>query len=199
LYWLCPLPLALQRAKEHHGACHSNQYANIATITCLLPLQITGGRNGYGAKLANIFSTKFSVETCDGKRQRRFLQTFTSNMSSKSEPKITACKATDNWTCITFQPDLAKFDMQVGGGAYAAMHSDRNCSAGQQQQLRCRPTCLSDGGWEGSPAVVCSAVIVVLFLSSNAKESSTCCSSMMCAELCMGCAMLYCAAAGAGG
>jgi DNA gyrase/topoisomerase IV subunit B len=78
-------------------------------------LQITGGRNGYGAKLANIFSTKFSVETCDGKRQRRFLQTFTSNMSSKSEPKITACKATDNWTCITFQPDLAKFDMQVGG------------------------------------------------------------------------------------
>ncbi|KAF6262252.1 DNA topoisomerase [Scenedesmus sp. NREL 46B-D3] len=74
--------------------------------------KITGGRNGYGAKLANIFSTKFSVETCDGKRQRRFLQTFTANMSTKSAPKITACKATDNWTCITFQPDLAKFDMQ---------------------------------------------------------------------------------------
>ncbi|WIA35043.1 hypothetical protein OEZ86_003534 [Tetradesmus obliquus] len=74
--------------------------------------KITGGRNGYGAKLANIFSTKFSVETCDGKRQRRFLQTFSSNMSVKSEPKITACKPSDNWTCITFQPDLAKFDMQ---------------------------------------------------------------------------------------
>lgn len=29
--------------------------------------KVTGGRNGYGAKLANIFSTKFKVETADGK------------------------------------------------------------------------------------------------------------------------------------
>ncbi len=29
--------------------------------------QVTGGRNGYGAKLANIFSTEFVIETCDGK------------------------------------------------------------------------------------------------------------------------------------
>ena len=29
--------------------------------------KVTGGRNGYGAKLANIFSTEFVVETCDGK------------------------------------------------------------------------------------------------------------------------------------
>ena len=52
------------------------------------------------------------METCDGKRQRRFHQAFSNNMSEKTSPKITACKATDNWTCITFQPDLAKFDMQ---------------------------------------------------------------------------------------
>ena len=37
-------------------------------------LQVTGGRNGYGAKLANIFSTKFVVETCDGKRKLRYKQ-----------------------------------------------------------------------------------------------------------------------------
>lgn len=86
-------------------------------------LQITGGRNGYGAKLANIFSTKFSVETCDGKRQRRFLQTFTKNMSEKTVPKITACKPSDNWTCITFEPDLAKFDMQVTAAGYSASNS----------------------------------------------------------------------------
>lgn len=30
-------------------------------------MQVTGGRNGYGAKLANIFSTEFVIETCDGK------------------------------------------------------------------------------------------------------------------------------------
>lgn len=32
-------------------------------------------------------------------------------MSEKGEPEIKACKPTDNWTCITFHPDLAKFGM----------------------------------------------------------------------------------------
>ncbi|RWW33854.1 hypothetical protein GW17_00001394 [Ensete ventricosum] len=34
----------------------------------------TGGRNGYGAKLTNIFSTEFIIETADGKRQKRYKQ-----------------------------------------------------------------------------------------------------------------------------
>ena len=37
-------------------------------------MQITGGRNGYGAKLANIFSTEFVIETCDGQRGKRYRQ-----------------------------------------------------------------------------------------------------------------------------
>lgn len=32
--------------------------------------KITGGRNGYGAKLTNIFSTKFIVETADSKLKK---------------------------------------------------------------------------------------------------------------------------------
>ena len=32
----------------------------------------TGGRNGYGAKLANIFSTQFTVEVGDSKNQKKF-------------------------------------------------------------------------------------------------------------------------------
>lgn len=32
--------------------------------------KITGGRNGYGAKLTNIFSTKFIVETADAKQKK---------------------------------------------------------------------------------------------------------------------------------
>lgn len=36
--------------------------------------QVTGGRNGYGAKLANIFSKEFIVETCDGSRKKRYKQ-----------------------------------------------------------------------------------------------------------------------------
>ena len=37
----------------------------------------TGGRNGYGAKLANIFSTEFTIETADGRRLRRYKQVGT--------------------------------------------------------------------------------------------------------------------------
>jgi hypothetical protein len=32
-------------------------------------------------------------------------------MSVKEAPVITACKANENWTCVTFKPDLAKFGM----------------------------------------------------------------------------------------
>ena len=70
---------------------------------------MTGGRNGYGAKLANIFSTEFVIETCDGRRLRRYRQVFRANMTVKGEPTIKACKASENWTCVTFKPDLSKF------------------------------------------------------------------------------------------
>ena len=73
--------------------------------------KVTGGRNGYGAKLANIFSKEFVVETCDGARKRRYRQVWRDNMSVKLAPEVTNCKASENWTCITFRPDLAKFGM----------------------------------------------------------------------------------------
>ncbi|GFH18390.1 DNA topoisomerase 2 [Haematococcus lacustris] len=75
--------------------------------------KVTGGRNGYGAKLANIFSTEFILETCDGQRLKRYKQVFRTNMTKKDEPRITTCKAGDNWTSVTFKPDLAKFGMEV--------------------------------------------------------------------------------------
>lgn len=33
-------------------------------------------------------------------------------MSSKTEPVITTCKANENWTKVTFKPDLTKFHME---------------------------------------------------------------------------------------
>ncbi|XP_031273762.1 DNA topoisomerase 2 [Pistacia vera] len=71
----------------------------------------TGGRNGYGAKLTNIFSTEFVIETVDGKRQKKYKQVFSSNMGKKGEPTIAKCKENDNWTKVSFKPDLAKFSM----------------------------------------------------------------------------------------
>ena len=34
----------------------------------------TGGRNGYGAKLTNIFSSEFVIETADGRRLKKYKQ-----------------------------------------------------------------------------------------------------------------------------
>ncbi|CAL5388776.1 unnamed protein product [Camellia sinensis] len=58
----------------------------------------TGGRNRYGAKLTNIFSTEFVIETADGKRQKKCKLVFSNNMGKKSEPVITKCKDSENWT-----------------------------------------------------------------------------------------------------
>ena len=72
--------------------------------------KITGGRNGYGAKLCNIFSSEFIVETADGQVGKKFKQSFSSNMSVKSNP-ILSDWSKEDYTKITFKPDLAKFGM----------------------------------------------------------------------------------------
>ncbi|KAI6171976.1 DNA topoisomerase 2 [Aphelenchoides besseyi] len=54
--------------------------------------KVTGGRNGYGAKLCNIFSTKFTIET-QSKAQKKTLQTDM------------------DFTKVTFVPDLQRFKM----------------------------------------------------------------------------------------
>lgn len=70
--------------------------------------RVVGGLNGYGAKLCNVFSTKFTVETArDGKK---FKQTWKNNMSDASEPIITSGSSSE-FTKVTFQPDLKRFGM----------------------------------------------------------------------------------------
>uniref|UniRef100_A0A4W4HDA3 DNA topoisomerase 2 n=1 Tax=Electrophorus electricus TaxID=8005 RepID=A0A4W4HDA3_ELEEL len=73
--------------------------------------KVTGGRNGYGAKLCNIFSTKFTVETACKEYKHSFKQTWQNNMTKASEPRIKFFDG-DDFTCVTFQPDLAKFKME---------------------------------------------------------------------------------------
>lgn len=40
------------------------------------------------------------------------MKVFSNNMGKKSEPIITKCKANENWTKVSFKPDLAKFNME---------------------------------------------------------------------------------------
>lgn len=66
-----------------------------------------GGLHGLGAKLTNIFSKKFTLETCDGKK--KYEQVFENNMNKIGKPKISA--STKQYTKIVFYPDFARFDM----------------------------------------------------------------------------------------
>ena len=68
--------------------------------------RVTGGRNGYGAKLANVFSFQFKIKICDGKKL--YEQTWTKNMSKVSPAIITKVREPP-YVSILFSPDLNKF------------------------------------------------------------------------------------------
>ncbi|KDE07461.1 hypothetical protein, variant [Microbotryum lychnidis-dioicae p1A1 Lamole] len=73
--------------------------------------KVTGGRNGYGAKLANIYSTEFVVETATSNDMKTYKQTFKNNMGTKGKPIVKDITKAQDYTRITFYPDLARFGM----------------------------------------------------------------------------------------
>ena len=73
--------------------------------------RVVGGRNGYGAKLANVFSTIFCVETVDSKAGKKYSQTWRNNMSVCCPPKITSSGKRKDYTRVTFSPDFARFGL----------------------------------------------------------------------------------------
>lgn len=83
-------------------------------------MKVTGGRNGYGAKLCNIFSTEFTLETADSRKKKKYKQTWTDNMTKMGKAKITDCKG-DDYTKVTFKPDFGKFGMENMDEDFVAM------------------------------------------------------------------------------
>ena len=67
-----------------------------------------GGKNGYGAKLANIFSKKFTIETVDSNNKLKFAMSFFDNKTRKSKPIITSYKSKP-YTKISYIPDYERF------------------------------------------------------------------------------------------
>ena len=107
---------------EGIDVCQLEEYDNIWAATLIFGKLLTGGnfdqneertvggKNGYGAKLANIFSDWFSVETVDSKRKLKFYQKYTDHMQNIESPIIE--KYTQKpYTRITFLPDYKRFDM----------------------------------------------------------------------------------------
>jgi DNA topoisomerase II len=73
--------------------------------------KVVGGRNGYGAKLTNIYSQEFVVETADSARGRAYRQVWRNNIRERENPEITDLSGGTDFTAITFHPDLARLGM----------------------------------------------------------------------------------------
>ena len=71
----------------------------------------TGGRNGYGAKLTNIYSKKFKITCKDPTNQLKYTQSWSNNMSKKTEPQISRNMSgvTGGLVEISFVPDWERF------------------------------------------------------------------------------------------
>ena len=76
----------------------------------------TGGRNGYGAKLTNIYSTEFTVSIQDPVNKLEYHQVWVNNMETCQQPVIQPFTKKSGSTRITFIPDYKrlgtpKFDL----------------------------------------------------------------------------------------
>lgn len=67
------------------------------------------GRNGYGAKLVNIFSKSFEIEVGDSIRKLKYQQRWTDHMSQRSDPEITEYKG-DSFVRVTYDLDFDRFN-----------------------------------------------------------------------------------------
>ena len=71
--------------------------------------KIVGGKNGYGAKLTNIFSNRFTLSTRHPASGQRYTQVWTDHMAVAGKPSIVKDKASKGFVKITYEPDLARF------------------------------------------------------------------------------------------
>lgn len=99
--------------------------------------KVTGGRNGYGAKLTNVFSTKFIIETADKVAKKSFKQVFENNMSKKGEPQLTGFTG-EEFTKVTFWPDFKRFGMKGLDDDIIALMSKRVYDVAGTTHKRCK-------------------------------------------------------------
>ena len=66
------------------------------------------GRNGYGAKLTNIFSTRFEIDIGDGLNGKRYQQLWENEMLIRHEPVITPYTG-DNYVQVSYDLDFNYF------------------------------------------------------------------------------------------
>ncbi len=71
--------------------------------------RVVGGRNGYGAKLTNIYSSEFSIVIKDHENKQTYSQKWSKNMTVCEPPKIKKHSGGTSSVSITFVPDWRRF------------------------------------------------------------------------------------------
>ena len=72
---------------------------------------IVGGRNGYGAKLTNIYSSDFSIVIKDHENKQTYTQKWSKNMTVCEPPKIKKHSGATSSVSVTFVPDWRRFGL----------------------------------------------------------------------------------------
>ena len=86
-------------------------FANLRSSTNYTDAKsIIGGKNGYGVKIAFIWSSECSIETVDHIRGKKYCQTFANNLDNIFPPTITNTKSPP-YTTIRFKPDYKRFGL----------------------------------------------------------------------------------------
>ena len=84
--------------------------------------RVVGGRNGYGAKLANIYSKWFSIVIKDPETKKEYSQEWFDNMSTCYPPKMKKFNGATASVSVSFRPDWSRFGMkEMEKGIYNIM------------------------------------------------------------------------------
>jgi len=71
--------------------------------------KIVGGKNGYGAKLTNIFSNTFTLSTRSPASGQKYTQVWKDHMAIAGKPSIVKDKGAKGFVKITYEPDSSRF------------------------------------------------------------------------------------------
>ena len=80
--------------------------------------RLGGGRNGWGAKLTNIFSSEFHVRCVDSKNGFELNQTWTDNMGNTTGSTVKPTHLKNDLTEVSFVPDWPRFKMDKMNRAF---------------------------------------------------------------------------------
>ncbi len=74
--------------------------------------KITGGKNGFGFKLALVWSTWGKIETVDHTRKKKYVQEFHDNLDKIDPPTITNKCKEKPYTKVSFKPDFKRLGLK---------------------------------------------------------------------------------------